>query len=98
MRDKKGKLWSRLRKQIIKDLEAQGIFTCEMCHGTGILDLAHSRKRRKIENEDQLGEAALLCRQCHNHIEYKLTQPEMEKVVKDIIDRRNSKDILEIDA
>lgn len=97
MRDKQGRLWSSLKKRIVKDLEARGIMKCEMCHGSGILDLAHSKKRRKIENEDELGEVALLCRQCHNFIEYRLSQPEMERVVKEIVERRNPENILEID-
>lgn len=95
MRDKQGKLWSKLRKKIIEELEELGIQSCEMCGSSWLLDLAHSRKRRKIENEEQLGEVALLCRKCHDFIEYKLSQPEMEKVVKEIIDRRNPKDILD---
>lgn len=95
MRDKQGKLWRKLRKQKLSELEGLGIMSCEMCHSSWLLDLAHSKKRRKIENEEELGEVALLCRKCHDFIEYKLTQPEMEKVVKEIIERRCPKDILE---
>ena len=94
MRDKHSKLWRKIRKKKIAELEGLGIMSCEMCHSTGILDLAHSKKRRKIENEEELAEVALLCRQCHNFIEYNLTQPEMEKVVREIIERRCPQDIL----
>lgn len=98
MRDKKGQLWKKLKQQKILELERLGIMRCEMCHGSGILDLAHSKKRRKIEDEEEMGEVALLCRQCHDFIEYKLTHEEMEKVVLGIIRNRNPEDILEIDA
>lgn len=98
MRDKQGKLWKKIRQQKLSELEELGIGSCEMCGSSWLLDLAHSKKRRKIENEEELGEVALLCRKCHDFIEYKLPQPEMERVVKEIIARRCQTDILEIDA
>jgi hypothetical protein len=62
-----------------------------------ILDLAHSKKRRKIENEEEMAEVALLCRSCHNMVEYELTHDEMEKTIKEIIRRRDG-NVSEIDA
>lgn len=104
MRDKHSKLWLKIRKQKINEFAERGIVRCEMCHGQPpgefdrtILDLAHSRKRRKIENEEQLAEVALLCRSCHNMVEYKMTHDEMEQTIKEIIRRRDG-DIPEIDA
>jgi hypothetical protein len=105
MRDKQGKLWKKLRKKIIEELGSRGVVRCEMCHGQPssdfarqILDLAHSKKRRLIENEEEMKEVALLCRSCHNHVEYSMTHHEMEQTIKDIIRRRNGESLLEIDA
>jgi uncharacterized protein with PIN domain len=104
VRDKKAKLWLKIRKQKIEEFASRGIVRCEMCNGQPpddfsrtILDLAHSKKRRKIENEQEMAEVALLCRSCHNMVEYELTHEEMEKTIKEIIRRRDG-NVLEIDA
>lgn len=104
MRDKKGKLWQKIRKQKIAEFAGLGIVRCEMCNGQPssdfgrqILDLAHSKKRRMIQNEEELAEVALLCRSCHNHIEYKMTHDEMEATVKEIIRSRNGESLLFMD-
>jgi len=104
MRDKKAKLWLKIRKQKIEEFADRGIVRCEMCNGQPpddfsrtILDLAHSKKRRKIENEEEMAEVALLCRSCHNMVEYELTHDEMEKTIKEIIRRRDG-NVSEIDA
>ena len=104
MRDKKAKLWLKIKKQKIEEFARMGIVRCEMCTGQPsddfnrtILDFAHSRKRRKIENEEQMGEVALLCRSCHNMVEYQMTHQEMEQTIKEIIRRRDG-NISEIDA
>lgn len=105
MRDKQAKLWLKIRKKKIEEFANLGIVRCEMCNGQPsgdfarqILDLAHSKKRRMIQNEEEMAEVALLCRSCHNHVEYKMTHDEMEQTIKEIIRRRNSESFLEIDA
>lgn len=94
MRDKQGKLWARIKKEKIFEFSNRGIIHCEMCNGLHrdkpeglILDFAHSKKRRKIETVEELGQVALLCRVCHNRIEI-LPQDEMYREVVGIIKRR----------
>lgn len=96
MRDKQGKLWQKIKKQKIEEFSSLGIVRCEMCNGQPssdfsrqILDFAHSKKRRKIVDEKELAEVALLCRSCHNYIEYQMTHDEMEQTVKRIIEQRS---------
>lgn len=102
MRDKQGKLWLKIKKQKLSEFSELGIVRCEMCNGQPssdfnrqILDFAHSKKRRMIQNEEELAEVALLCRSCHNYIEYQMTHDEMEQTVKGIIKRRTGEEFLD---
>lgn len=94
MRDPKGKLWLKVRKEIIADFERRGIMQCEMCHSQPptfertILDLAHSKKRRCIKDLTELKEVALLCRHCHNFLETG-THEVMYQTITEIIKRRD---------
>jgi len=100
MRDPQGKIWLRIKKEKIKEFERLGIMTCEMCDGTGttfehsILDMSHSRKRKDIQNEEQMAEVCLLCRHHHNFVEYKLNAEERLKLHQDIIKRREGIDTM----
>lgn len=96
MKDPKGKIWLRIKKQKISEFAKRNIVKCEMCYGLPpedferqVLDLAHSKKRRFIQNELEMAEVALLCRKCHNFVEYKMSHEEMYKTITDIIKRRD---------
>jgi hypothetical protein len=95
MRDPKNELWFKIKKQKIEEFAEKGIMQCEICSGhplddpeRQILSMAHSRKRRKIENEEQLAEVALLCIRCHRLLDG-MTHEDMEREIKAIITRRD---------
>ena len=91
VRDKKGKIWLRIRKEKIAEFERLGITQCELrwdgCWGGSGLTLAHRLKRRKIQNEQEMGTVALLCVICHQKVEV-MSADEMFKIITDVIERR----------
>ena len=92
MRDKKAKLWLKVRKEIIADFERRGITSCELrwdgCWVNNGLTLAHRMKRRKIQDEKELSTVANLCIICHNKVEI-LPYEEMFQIITEIINNRN---------
>ena len=68
---------------------AKGITYCELCGGSFGLALAHSKKRRMIENKDDYWEVSLLCQTCHERIEFSGHEA-MEAEVKRIIESRGN--------
>lgn len=88
---KKTKEWSIARKEAVEYLSSMGIVSCEGkmegCTRYLFLTLAHSKKRRHIQNSLELAEIALLCQHCHNIIEG-WKESDMEVYVKKIVQDR----------
>lgn len=85
----KTKTWVEIRDMLKAKFFHAGITECELrlnkiCWKDNALSFAHSKKRRKM-TEDDIKEVALLCQPCHLEIEYK---PEMENIIKGIIAAR----------
>lgn len=89
---KKGRHWREIRTNVVIPA-LNGINYCEFgfpgCLKGIMLTLAHSRKRRKIENDEQLAECAVACVPCHRWLDEKLSHEQMEAFVKKAIARRN---------
>lgn len=86
---KKTKTWVEVRDMLKARFYHAGIRECELrlkdiCWKDNALSFAHSKKRRKMTEED-ITEVALLCQPCHLEIEYK---PDMENIIKGIISTR----------
>lgn len=83
----------RWTKELNKWFLTLGIYSCEVkhkdCLGGWLCGLAHSRKRRKIENKEQFFEVVLACVKCHEWLDNILSHEEMEAKVKEIIAKRN---------
>lgn len=75
-RGKKTRQWDKVRAELKKEFEAKDIVTCEICGRSDYLSFAHRLKRRKITDEAELRQVALLCMDspqgegCHNKLEY----------------------------
>lgn len=69
--------------------DARGQNGCEICGSTFGQALAHSKKRRMIENKTDYWEVALLCVTCHADIEYS-GHENMANTVRQIITNRQS--------
>lgn len=93
---KKSKQWIEARKEVVEHFEEIGLpVLCEAqlegCTRTMFLTFAHSRRRRNIENAEQLKEIALLCSTCHSIVDG--WKPEhTEYYIKQLIDKRNKND------
>lgn len=83
-RSKQRQAWDR---ELKAEWAMKGIDRCEQCYGTFGLSLAHSKKRRFIENKADYWEVALLCQTCHTNIEYS-GHENMANVVREIIANR----------
>jgi len=79
-------------RELLAEWMSKGIAVCEFrfdgCMPTFGLALAHSRKRRMIENREQYFEVGLACQQCHRQLDEKMSHSDMEQAVKDIIAKR----------
>lgn len=89
---KKSKEWSVVRKEVLEYFESIGLpQVCELqyenCLGGMFLTLAHSKRRRKIENAEQLKELIYACSKCHELLDA-LPHNETEEIVKKIIAKR----------
>ena len=86
---KKTVAWSETRAQLKPRFLIAGITTCELkydgCWRDNALSFCHSRKRRNITTQEQLEEVILGCTPCHDRLE---VNPEMERIVKEIINAR----------
>ena len=60
---------------------------CEVCGATWPVALAHSKKRRMIQDRDDYFEVALLCQTCHEEVEFS-GHENMERAIKEIIAAR----------
>jgi hypothetical protein len=89
---KKGRHWREIRTNVVIPA-LNGIDYCEFgfpgCLKGIMLTPAHSRKRRKIENDEQLAEVAVCCIPCHRVLDEQMTHADMEAAVKKAIARRN---------
>lgn len=61
--------WERVRRDLKREFEAQGITRCERCNSDYNMGFAHRLKRRYIDNESELRCCALLCFECHQRWE-----------------------------
>lgn len=90
--NKRAKLHKQWQRELSEYWQANPIETCEVrfegCWGTYGLSPAHSRKRRKIENKEQFFEVVAACQFCHRTLDEKMSQDEMEQIVKTIIVNR----------
>ena len=89
---KKSKEWSVARKEVLEYFESIGLpQVCEIkydnCLGGMFLTLAHSKRRRKIEDDIELKEVIWGCSKCHEQLD-SLPQDETERIVKKIIAKR----------
>jgi hypothetical protein len=101
---KKGKEWDKIKKKIYEQLLKDDVRYCELRlpatqkHPTDctlyIDGLAHSVTRQWLgkwgseERAVKIEEVIAVCNSCHNKIE---KIPEMEEIVKKIIERRNKR-------
>ena len=96
-RGKKTKAWDRARAKIKPVFEAMGITRCEVrfpgCWGGEGLGFAHSLKRRNIHG-DEMAEVVLACNCCHDILE-SLSEGEMARIVRGIIQARGASAIRE---
>lgn len=88
---KKTKEWGSAREDLKKIFAENGITQCELnyddCWINNALSFAHAKKRRHLTKDD-LKLVVLACQPCHAIIE-ELPESEMEKVVMNIIERRD---------
>ena len=84
-----------LKPTIKKQLAEIGIVGCELnwqdCTGIHFTGLAHSKRRRKIKNNDELSEVILACGNCHFALDTKYSHEETEQLVKTVIRDRSAK-------
>lgn len=93
---KKGREWANVRRQIIAQLERQGIVYCEFgfdgCTRNDYLSLAHSMKRRFLGSGDdrkwRIREVALACWNCHRILDEVMSHEEMAEAVREAIAAR----------
>jgi hypothetical protein len=94
-RGPKTRAWEQAWKQLKRELEAAGITSCEFlfrgCTRTMFLTPAHSRKRREIENEEQLREVAVACVNCHRKLDEEMSHEEMWRHVTRVRELRQWK-------
>ena len=83
-----------MRADLKLRFEAAGIMECELqregCWRDNALVLAHSKRRRFIETDEDMREVDLACDICHGDIEI-LPRAEMENIVRNIIASREIK-------
>jgi len=65
----------------LRNLEGEG------SGATWPVALAHSKKRRMIQDRDDYFEVALLCQTCHENVEFS-GHENMERAIREIIERR----------
>lgn len=85
---KKGLAWEKCRRELKTKFKRAGITFCERCGYDNHLGFAHTKKRRNL-GPGELSVVALLCNACHDQIEI-LPEPEMTKIVLDIITNRSN--------
>lgn len=91
---KKTREWERERAKLKKKFLQAGISYCEVMHDPAYcwrnmgLGFAHSKKRRNIVG-DEIREVILACPQCHQWLEYELSEKEMTEFVRNVIKNRN---------
>jgi hypothetical protein len=66
----RNKLWSLIQPKLKDAFRAANLVTCEICHGSAFLGLAHRLKRRYITTCDELSTVGNLCVLCHEKLEY----------------------------
>jgi len=91
----KAKQVASWHKELHAEWEHKGITICEVqherCMQTFALSLAHSKKRRFINDKETYWEVCLACVKCHEWLDNVLTHEEMEEEVKRIIERRETR-------
>ncbi len=81
------KLHRKWHRELMAEWQSKGINSCELCGDTFGQALAHSKKRRMIENKEDYWTVALLCQKCHTIIEHS-GHANMEREILAIIERR----------
>jgi hypothetical protein len=87
------KTWASVRAWLIPRLDKAGRVGCELRsvlpHGDcwGPIDLAHSKRRRKMEGDD-IYLCIRVCRKAHEMLDLKHTHEETERIVMKVIKQK----------
>ncbi len=89
----KVQIWNEVRAELKKEFESKGITFCELrwrgCWVNSSLGFAHSKPRRFITTDEDLKTVILACNECHFILDNNHTKESTEKIVLDIISKRN---------
>ena len=92
---KKSQQWLEARQEVIEYFQKIGLpqmceARLENCTNNFYLTLAHSKKRRNIQTEEDLKQVCIMCSTCHSIVE-SWKEAHMEHYIKQIIEKRNNK-------